>query len=719
MKQKCLLEILKLHHYYETVVIILNLKEHDNKDGSISEEELLRTSLLGLLPNNIMDTVVQYLSVGEIQKAITVIQRCSHSEMHTDHIKLLQLIPANAPVDELIVWIKDIVLSNITSLSFSTVLSQPTEQLDQNSMNNIISLASELVVRAQKMEKVNGNPFDAIKLLNTAIEATAVIPYSYENAIPLMNQIKCLYQNMKLQAKIWEHWDDHFSLEDVISLGFKGLAFDRIDCIPESELIQDINLKIMPLIESFYELGMDSLLMGWIKESIAIRIVIAGDDLTNDADEKENCSFTRLVKVTSLIQDKNIQAKMVLTLLQMPVLEEMSNVNKSLDNDEDDNIYNNLSKKCSKQSRASLHYESTRILCDLAATTYDYVDVATREALVEATRLLKVKAIASNYGIESFDPRNSKQVRAVVAIIANSVDHVNAIQDAVEFAASWGSNSIDVNAVLTRALILRATNSTIYSGNNMRFEVDLKQTLEVLPMNRKHIIIEDALKYLIDELEEATEYLVYDPIINKVLLVDPKVSNTDEVLNAEMIVRSTMILVSFYIDFVKADATTDSNSKQNSNSDSTQTTSFIAGTFIAKKRTVRAQSSMNRFWINSELLNNLKRVHNLQTYGIYLCLNDLENKEICQAVVSKLAKSRGLFLLQSLNESDIYNKSIVQQHLTHLNTPLNSTCRKICVLLNICTTFFIHTTMKFLVESSETVSSVYCIYIIIFRYIQY
>jgi len=598
-----------------------------------------------------------------------------------DYAHLLRLVPDEVDPVELISLIRDGLIPRLTSSCTGA------------SMNEFLHISSELLSRARDHEAKSGSPFAAIKLLDLALEICTVIPDSLLRASQLIDKISYLRGNLLIQRAVWEQWSDHLRLEEVLSLGLKGLVFDRMDSIEEAKIVIDYSLNIVPLIAQFNQVDADELLKDWILESITTRIVIAGDEdddlyLAQDIGIHETCTFSRLVTVASLISDRNVQAKMVLKLLQMPVLEEISSsarIASRVDDDDDDSSYtypkSSFGPTHCRASSKVFHLESTRLLCDLATQAYDQVDGGTRDALIEATRLLRIKSIAASYGVTAFEPRNSRQVRTVVSIIANSAHKSSSIADAVEFASSCGNCSLDINAVLTRALILRATNSKLHSTDSIAFENSIKTTLEALPMVRKYVVIEDALLYLLGVLEEHTESIIYDPGNSS------RAKQSEEKRLIEIVLRSATLLSTHYIDSSRGNGDPTNGSKPSSSA-----------------KYGRAESVL--FWINSVLVSKLKRLHVLQSYGVYLSVADLENKEVCQATVMHLAKHRVQLLLVEMQtrSSNAYGSaSRGVELISSLAVPLNSSCRKICLLLDVCSTLFIHTAMKLLVDASETV----------------
>lgn len=662
VKQRCLLEILRLHHLLETADMLRLRSSRDEPDAS---EEQVRLSLLSLTPANVALTLREYLQRGQLRQALLVVQRCVRDALPLQLAEAVQLPPDDCVLEDFIAWVRDGVVHRLTFFNASA-------EGHAAPLDGVVAVAKELLKRAIVAEEKFGSPVTAVRLASLSKELLASTPSAASLACAhLIEEVRTLYGNLHLQEVIWERWDDRVRLEEVVSLGLQGLVFDRIDCTDEAALVADLRSNILPLVQDFHG-DADQLLSAWINETISTRIVLAGEEEAQEGNGNDDstCTLSRLVKVASVIVDRSVQAKIILVLLQMPVMEELSlRSGKRSDG-----------QGPAKEPASSRHLESTRLLCELAAAASAFVSAATREALTEATRLLKVKALAASYGVGSFEPRNSKQVRSVVIIIASSVHRPESILDAIEFASSWGSTSVDMKAVLTRALIQRASNVSLFLANSVRFEDELKNVLDALPEELKRVVVEDALTFLLDDLEGVADHIAYNPSGK-----DCEGSDTEFKRKAEMVVRAALHLVSHFLDVVRDDSAT--------------------GTADASQARRARFLEQNDCWVNSDLLANLKKILTLQTvHNVYLCLVDLSNECICREIVTELAQHRVKLLLTSIAAAPA-SSSAGDKRLTAENVPLDATSRKVCLLLNICPTYFTHVSMKLLVEASQTVSN--------------
>jgi len=664
-KQRWLLEILKLHHSLETAQLLLNLTPSGEEP-----EEALRKGLHALLPDNIATTLRLCLRSGRLQHALLITQRCVRGALPLEPAEAVQRIPDDCCLEDFITWVRHGVVERLSLFNSAS----PSA--------SALAVAGELLKRAEAAEEKTGSPFVAVRLVELAKELTASIPYSISaTSKEVIEQVSTLHAALELQKALWERWDDGVRLEEVNSLGLQGLVFDRIDTTEEGTLIEDLRANVLPLIRQF-DGNSDELLRGWIEESISTRIVLAGDEAATGVEESESCTLSRLVKVASVIEDRNVQAKMVLTLLQMPVLEEMSlrggmPSSVPVEGDEEGEA---APGEPTKRTVGSNHLASTRLLCDLAAAASDFVDGATREALTEATRLLRIKSVAASYGIESFEPRNGKQVRSVVILIANTMHRAESVRDAVEFSSSWGNSSVDMKAVLTRAIILRSTNLPLFLSHGGTFETTLRSSLGFLPSELKQIVCEDAAAFLLEELIDEADGIEYEPGQTSGAGV------AEGKQRAEMLMRAAVVLCSHYLDVTREEAE--------------EVPPAAAGSTAPKR--IRSHE-LQEGSINSDLLQLLKRILTLQTaHDIFVSHVDIADKDVCQAVVAKLAKFRVKLLLKevaALPETD----GPKMPRITAANAPLDAHSRKVCLLLNVLPTYFTHTAMKLMVEASQTV----------------
>jgi hypothetical protein len=658
VKQRYLLDILRMRHILETVEMICDVEPES--EG----EEHLRAGMQSLLSRNLSTTLRGYLMSGRVKDALLVAQRCARGALPVDPRDTVRLVSETAPADDVLVWIKRGVVPRLLG-----------------QCSGVAAVVEELLRRAAELEKRTGNPFEALKYLSLAKELSTSLGLGEDTAVAvLQTQVETLHGQLSLQKALWELWQDEITLEEVVELGLKGVIFDRLDSADERTLLTDLEDKVRPLAEQFRG-NLDLFLTEWVEETIASKIVQAGgnEEAAGEGEDEGSCTLSRLVLVASAICNRNIQAKIVLALMQMPVLEDIS--------------LQDTTDVGKRAGAATGHTASTRLLCDLASRAVDYIDGATRDALTEATKLLRIKALAADYGVENFDPRNSKQVRATVIIIASSLHREHSVRDAVEFASSWGSKSVDMASVLTRAVIQRCLNRSSVDLKNARFEEDIKGAVSFLPEELVRVVLDDVLSFLLDDLDEVSQEIDFDPAAAIAASgAEGKSTYTDAMYRAHMDVRAAIVLAAHYLDVTRA------NADFFSSAPAVKVVGEGAGSSCdsAPKERSGAPESWDS-WISAELLLNLRRIATLQTsHRVFLSTSDLTNAGICQEIVAKHAAHRVKLLLAALPAET--------GPLPVESSPLDAHCRKACALLNVCPTYFTHIAMKLLVDASRTVS---------------
>jgi hypothetical protein len=130
------------------------------------------------------------------------------------------------------------------------------------------------------------------------------------------------------------------------------------------------------------------------------------------------------------------------------------------------------------------------------------VEPSASEALLEAIRLLRTKALAASYGVASFDPRDRNQIRAAASIIALRGREL-ALRDAMDFASSWGTDSADLSGLLTRAVVHRSTAPSAEEEGTR--DQAIRNALVQVPPHSLLAVVEDSCSYLIESLQDTCE----------------------------------------------------------------------------------------------------------------------------------------------------------------------------------------------------------------------
>lgn len=751
--ERCMLQVFRLQHELETArsislqhLIMDAAVDGDEGEGEGEEsDEGMRCALRSLLPYNSSETLSSLLRRGRIEEAITLLKRCVRAHLQIDAAASLKSIPLTAPVVAIERWVKEGLLPRI--------------QLDGawddvSSVDPLLAataIARALVGRAKETEETLAAPAAALALVQLALDVSSFVPSSAADYLSLLQEMRMLQKNLLMQKELWEKWHDKLSLCDVMELELEGLVFDRIDTTAEAALIADLESKVRPLVSEFGG-DLDLMLMKWIEETTATKIVVAKcaksaapagcNGYYEDAmDESETCTLTRLVTVASAIKDKSVLAAMVLKLFQMPVFEDLDHLSSAWtdlrDDDDDDEVDGDERRAQQGEESAAnslIHRNAMEQLCALAATVLEYVNASTRDALAEAVSLIKVKALAARYGISRFDPRDSQQVKSAVAIIAGHVAEAAALSDAFEFARKWGGSLLDINAVMHRALTLRAGNEELFCADAAAYEANLVGALRDItsharrgghhspPLSsssagaslpagaasceadagaaqtvsapagggtalRAEFVLQDTVSYLLLELEDACDCIEYRPrsTSEAEAVAAKETASAPNQLRAQMLLRGATIICSHAMDSAK-DANGGSDDCRSSVRGRTAFASGLCGGFNGRTSP-----------LNGALLGALKRLATLQSrYDLYLSRADLENRDVCHSVVASLAKSRVEWV--------VGRRAIDSSAGCADRAPLDARCRKLCTLLGVCPMYFAHTSMKLLVEASQLVS---------------
>jgi hypothetical protein len=316
-----------------------------------------------------------------------------------------------------------------------------------------------------------------------------------------------LLRDLHLQSALWSQWGDRLSLEDTAEIGLEGLIFDRLWTVPERGLVGCVKASIEPLVIRFGDHDdVDETLYAWIEETMATQVIANGrthshehehcnkhgrrlrsslgggdesfssveeadeavaengrQEGTKAADEGSVCQLSRLVLVAGLIQDATCRARALLLLFKVPAVDSFAQtlgagltMMEGEGEDEDEGRCDE-NERCGdeKGGQTTEAVMTVELLCEQAKKVCPRVDAVTAEALTEAIRLQRIKALAAGYGVTSFDPRDKHQIRSVATMMSLAVERPTALKDAVEFASSWGAGTADLTGLFTRAIVHR------------------------------------------------------------------------------------------------------------------------------------------------------------------------------------------------------------------------------------------------------------------------
>lgn len=482
---------------------------------------------------------------------------------------------------------------------------------------------------------------------------------------------------------------------------FLGLIFNKLNVIDES-LLREFIAKSARDIANDFNLDIDVTLKCWVESVLSERILYSGDQPPSTLDDdcstpdmsplgkftnrrievEETCSLLRLVEVVAHIRDKNSVAELALRLFQVSTVDGQKNL-----------------------SACRSPYDK---LCELAESVSESVNMATREALTEAMRLMKRKRLASKYNIDSFDHRDAKQVRHAIAVISSKLNEPNALKDAIAFASDWSNSSFDLTTLYTKAVVqtihaamnglqgttLSVSEKTISTkADSMDFhcskvEASLKSILSDTPKYSLRIVIDEAVTYMLEEMEEMTE---------RISSVAEKTELTKMKTEMNLLTRGAIYLIAYFLDSQRDSVFNLPQSEPIvAASEGYHLTSKLLLTGYTPKNAKMAEKDFTPH-INSALLQTLKRLAQLQAiFDIFLPPSGILDPVTCRSATVQLAQKRMRELLPS-DPDDVPKCDDV------VVLPLSAYYRRACLLLDVSPVYFSHTVMKHLVQKGYLV----------------
>jgi len=632
-KSTTLSHLEQLERYTETSRLLL---WYPNKQFNTNDEEKVRLRLCALLNSTrTIKTIKECIVSGNLSDASIIISRhCHYSILSEDYglqnlLKDIQDTPSTVAAEEIVKFIKTYVLPII-------YIDQTSDAVDTID-NDLLLLSMELCDRSRDLEESQKNPFDALQLSALAITiANAMRSIDDEKSLR-KQEILELNKSLQLQALVWKQWNLKITLSHVELSELKGLVFDRLWTTALTSLSHEVHENIIPVLKHFGE-DMDDLLQLWIENAVTNRIITSNESDTDENDESEG-SISRLIAGASLIKNSMKRSRSVLLLFQLPSVD-------SIDVQDEEN---------------EDKFSSADVLCKLAEDACPFVDLATKEALEEAVRLYRIKVTAASYGIDAFDPRDSRQVRAAVSVISSKFHQKNSLKDALNFIESLSTRYMDSSAVLSRVLIQCVTDELTgcYDEDSSNADSIVREIMHCIPTNRLTIVVEDACSCLLYSLEECCNSSIANG------MQPGTIENVDDRKTAMTICRGAILISSIYLDMKRGMIQQATSSRYTGIVDDFQKLS----------------------WLNSEFLMCLKRLRTLQSdFNLYLSHGTITNNSLCNSIGKVLAEKRA--------EEMILSKDSALQ-------PLTSDLRRFCSLLNITPIFMIHTIMKSLITKGE------------------
>jgi hypothetical protein len=669
-----------------------SLQEHCIKEGYLND--------VGLLSDT-FENLCCFKSLGQVYNA-------------------MKLIPLDVMVTDLNKFIKKCLMPVLLLSDCNLIKSNFSESVLDTKIVTL-KIVKYLSDWAEEYEIVDKNPFQAIQVINMSTQILKIsfgiqIDLSYFRTWPepdlnslalniesyeislkelLLTTVKELFTlqlQLHLQSDIWFIWRKCTRLNSVKELGIRRLVFQYLWTVTYTDFETEIKVAVEPLITKF-RVDMDLVLDEWIRDALLTRVLSVGQDSIID----NSGDLSRLVLATKLIKSAYRKAHITLLLLQVPIVTAMyqdvtttldsSSVNGSLDDNFDDHTYH-----CNyDKTMTQLHAKCVSDLCDLAYMVSFQVEASTREAIIEALRLQRMKTLSFSYGIESFDPRSFRQIRYIAGAISARIDSKSSIRDATEIVQAWSAGGFDVSGLLCRAIVHRATCDL----QTKIGEINDTEIFEQIQAYRRQLIL-DALNQIPPTrikavLESSLDCLI--SMINEQSLIEKEIDETQstEVNYADKqiycnLVDSSIIILSWYLD------------EKNNNSTGFRT-GFIGQT---KTDTVSNNSLSQHFWsvgaddsfshLKPVCLTTLKRLRILSVdFNIFLTLGDLGNAQKCRNIASRYANLLVNKMIQ--NASD-------QNELQSLSVHH----RRLCSLLNTSFLYFNHRVLKSLFKNNLKVN---------------
>ena len=211
---------------------------------------------------------------------------------------------------------------------------------------------------------------------------------------------------------------------------------------------------------------------------------------------------------------------------------------------------------------------------------------------------LAISALAeasAPYGIESFDPRDSRQVRAAVSVISSKICRKESLTDALEFIESLSTRYIDPSAVISRVLTLCVTYNNFNDESNS-IDTLVRDIMMKIPQTRLNIVIEDTISCLLYELEEFCNISLTNG-------TPGTIHNEEDKFVAMTICRGVILVSSIFLDIKRG--------VKQGRSNISSIDDCHKGDTISS-------------WVNSEFLMCFKRLRTLQSdFNLYLSFEAL------------------------------------------------------------------------------------------------
>lgn len=672
--------ILKLWRQYLRII-------RANNSELLSDSTFL-TKLTYILPGRCENFCLENLRRGILFPFLLFSANNIPIALNKSALEVLQLIPDVESIDpvDLISVVEYFLKKGSVSSNFSNL------DAFLHSTDSIFELCQELFYRCKNnIEQSNNNVAEkGLRIISYALSLLDKIPILENDSnevvrkiILLKNELSTMQKYLQLQILFKKLFHIEISYSEMINVGCEGLLFERLDNIAEHELQYFINDKF-PAAVNIFHLKLDETLIKWIEESLENCLITS--DETNESD---SCSLTRLILVLSCLKSPNHQAASLLRIFQIPSLESMCSI------PELGSVLESVQVPKTICGSSGMNNIGCR-LCDIVDDVLDSVDSVLREQLTEAVRLFRIKLIAKMYNVVNFQMKNVEHMMAAVSLIINSRNNKGCVEDAMKIAVDRGLLRVDIKASLVR-VIIDSIQSPLNDYEDLKIELaevvdmdfksldyDFQFIFNFIPRELITVVIEDCVTHCLDKVEDLSSRIVS---MNH---------NKDElrITKREIVLftKGAIKLIEKYLDIVHKCSESDAISLENANQ--------------LKKSFHPAKHGEFKHLCTLELLQEFKRMLRLQYYyDIFISLSQLKKETANKILLENLSNNLVMQWLKQTSSSSAFNENptqLIKDEVSRLFSECNK-LKRICGLLHLNPQVYVVSIIKQMINSGKKV----------------
>lgn len=708
---------------------------------------------------------MQLVKAGQLRNALLIHEYFPvHCRFETikEAYNAYESIPQDVIGNDLKQWlVTDLVPSLFTSYDDTYTdndTGNQSEVLELGKLPVILKICVNLVDWAREFEDVDQNPIQALVVINCAAQIltqalglTSVLP-SWEKSsthitesqsikpnftyltmkeiysVPKvsMTSIDSIVQSvfstqlsLQLQREIWFLWSFKLRFIEIERSGIQSIVYKRLWLVPNDAIELELTDNIAPVLRQC-GLSIDHVLEGWIREALQTRVVTCKSGVDSsmfDGNNSTEGDLNKLVLVAKLIMNPHSKAHAVLSLLQVPVV---TSLDSGSDDDDSDDSNIDLGERKREQQRVLVeaHKHCIDALCEAAHALCSVVDSKTNDLLVESLRLQRIKTLAFQYGVDTFDPRDYKQVRAVAGLIASHVESPSSIPDAIEIVQAWSAGGFDISGFLTRALVHRASYQPVGPSEergHIRKRL-LASALKLVPSMKLKVVVESTINCLTQILEDICDDNdnadTDDDAENENQPYFGELSTSEDQERYSVCCESALYILSWYLDEKKG---LPESPLYSFNSHSNTVGSMLASTdnhdsgdasdtLISNSSfplSLSGDTSTLFSCVHYGTLVMLKRLrHTQREFGLYLPPTAVNDTEVCKEVVGRIAEQHVEELLELIPKAcDVVQAAAIVES----DVLVTLRHRRICAALNVSLVYFSHRTVKCLFGNNQKV----------------